>query len=50
MKHDKCKDIKLPANILLVGSTKGGKSKFCKDVLLPILRPQVDVLVICYQQ
>lgn len=47
MKHDKCKSIKLPCNIILVGCTKAGKSVHCKDVLLPVLRPQVDVLVIC---
>jgi len=47
MIHDKCKNIKLPCNILLVGSTKSGKSTHCIKVLFPVLKPQADVLVIC---
>jgi len=36
----------LPANILLVGATKSGKSYYCKNTLIPSLQGQYDILVI----
>lgn len=40
------KQIKLPTNILVAGSTGSGKSRFILDHLLPALKGQYDVLVI----
>lgn len=39
--------IKLPTNILLTANTKGGKSHYAINTLLPLLKGQYDVLVIC---
>lgn len=44
---NKANEIQLPANILLIGSTKAGKSHYCKHTLLPALAGQFDKLIIC---
>jgi len=40
-------NITLPANILLAGATMSGKSHFTNKTLLPALKGQFDVLIIC---
>ena len=40
-------NITLPATIILAGATKSGKSYFCKNTLMPLLKGQYTHLVIC---
>jgi len=44
--YNKVNEIKLPANILLVAMTNGGKSYYCSHTLLPQIGKQIDRLVI----
>lgn len=39
--------IKLPGTIILAGATKSGKSYYCKNTLMPLLKGQYNTLIIC---
>ena len=41
------KNLTLPANILLCGASGAGKSFWTRHTLIPILKDQYDILVIC---